>query len=416
MLKKLFLPLTTTIANMRASVVRTFLTILGIVIGIAAVTVVMSAGQSAQNLILDQIRGVGSNLVVVLPGASDENGPPAQAFGVINTEFTNDDLAAIQQPQAAPHVVAISGYVTGSAVVQYKERSGVVTYQGVSPEMIRVENMTIASGRFFTDAENARLSRVVVLGSKRAESLFPPGVDPVGEKISLAGKTFTVAGVLRPRGALGFTNPDDTIFVPLATAQKQLLGIDYLNFARMKVDSEENIAQTKEDIKALLRARHDIRAGEEDDFSVRDLASALAIVSGVTDVVRIFLVVVAAISLVVGGIGVMNVMFIVLTQRLKEIGLRKALGATRGDIALQFLVEAIAVALIGGVVGMCIGIALTWVISLVVIALGYSWTFMITWQAIGIAMGISLAIGIVFGMYPALKASRVSPIEALRYE
>lgn len=400
---------------MRAAKMRTLLTILGIVIGIAAVTVVMSAGKSAQDMILGQIRGVGSNLVGVLPGASDENGPPAQAYGVVDKTLTNADLEALRNTAAVPHVVAAAGYVTGSASMVAAGRTVTGTYQGVSPDLIRVENITVAAGRFLDADDDARMARVAVLGSEVARDLFGT-TDPLERTLDIGGHTFRVIGVLAARGATVFNNPDTTVFVPLLTAQNKMLGISHLNFLRAKVDDEANIAATKEDIRVLLRQRHHLDRGEEDNFSVRDLASAIVTIGNVTGAIRIFLEVVAAVSLVVGGIGVMNVMFIVLSQRIREIGLRKALGATRGDILQQFVLESVAIATIGGVVGIIAGVVITVLIAWGVRLADYDWMLTITWDAIALAFGISVAIGVVFGAYPAHKASRVSPMEALRYE
>ncbi|MCA9364921.1 MAG: ABC transporter permease [Candidatus Moranbacteria bacterium] len=415
MFRLLILSFRNAYANLLASKARTFLTILGVVIGVGAVGVVMSVGASAQNLILDQIRGVGSNLIAILPGASDESGPPASVFGIVTTTLKNGDLDAIRNPRYVSHLGAVSGYVTGNFSLRSAYDTVQSSIQGVSSEYVDVEKTTLSSGRFFTSEENDQLSRVVVLGSERSVELFGER-DPVGSHLKIGNTDFLVIGVLEERGSVAFSNPDMFVFVPLLTAQKILLGTDYLNFIRAKVDREENIDVVREDIRTLLRSRHGLSGPEEDDFSVRSIASALALVSGVTDVLRFFLVGVAAVSLIVGGIGIMNVMFIVLGQRIREIGLRKALGARRRDIFFQFVFEAIFISLCGGLVGFLLGIFVTWFVSIVVVSLGYDWDFLITFDAVLLAFLISMVLGIVFGSYPARRASRVSPIEALRYE
>ncbi len=414
-MRQFFLALKMALQNFLIAKMRMFLTILGIVIGVAAVIIVLSVGSSAQNLILDQIRSIGSNLIGVLPGASDDNGPPAAAFGIITTTLKNEDLEAIDDESNVPHAEFVSGYVTGNAKVIYHGYSSTHNFQGVSPDMHKVENVTIDQGKFFSELDNNRGARVVILGSDIAESLFD-GEEPLGKKIKIDKKVFRVIGVLEKRGASFAGNFDEMIYMPLDTAQKQLLGIDYLNFIRMRVDSENNLDITERDVEEILKSKHNIDDDEEGDFSVRNMASFLDIFNNITDKMKFFLTAVAAISLVVGGIGVMNIMFITLYKRIREIGLRMSFGARRRDIISQFLVESIVISLIGGVLGVILGIGVIYGVAEVADYYELVWTVVIELRIVLWAIGISLLIGIVFGLYPALKASRVSPMEALRHE
>lgn len=399
--------------NLAAAKWRTFLTILGIVIGIAAVQIVMSIGESAQALILGEIRNVGSNLVGVLPGASEEKGPPASVFGIVTTTLKPEDMDAVAKQ--VPHITESVGYVSGTASVKYRDTSFQMSYQGVSAGLPEIENVTVASGRFFTEDENQGLAKVVVLGSARAKDLFGDE-DPIGKRVSLGKINVDVIGVLASRGASSLSNSDQMAYVPLYTAQKLLLGIDYLSFARFKVDNERNLPLVTEEMRRVLRDRHNIEDGEEDDFSIRNTADALKILTTVTDAVRYFLVFVAGISLFVGGIGIMNIMLISLKQRIREVGLRKALGARDHDVWLQFLAEAAFLSIAGGIVGMLFGILVTYVAAIIIQSLGYDWQFLLTFQSVFMAFVIAAVIGIVFGTYPARQAARVSPMEALRYE
>lgn len=415
MFRRLLQSVRVAIRNVSGTKVRTFLTVLGMVIGIAAVFLVMSIGASAQNFIVGQIRDVGSNLIAILPGASDPKGPPASVFGIVTTTFTNRDLDAILLNRRVPHIVTGTGYVTGSAVATFKNESISVSYQGVSSDLPKVENIPLARGRFFSAEEAAGLGRVAVLGASRATDLFA-NEDPLGKRFSLGETSFTVIGILESKGSSGFSNIDTNIYVPLGTAQKILLGIDYLNFARLKVDEEKNISLVTAEIQAILRDRHRIKDGEPDDFSVRNTADAVSTLSAITDVLKYFLAFVAGISLFVGGIGIMNIMLIALKQRIREVGLRKAIGARDADILLQFLAEAVFLSLLGGFFGFALGVILTYLSALGIRAAGYEWEFLLTFQAAAVAFVVSLAVGISFGLYPARRASKVSPMEALRYE
>ncbi|TAK95592.1 FtsX-like permease family protein [Patescibacteria group bacterium] len=408
-------PIKISISNIRAAKFRSFLTTLGIIIGVVSVVVVMAIGAGAQGLILDQVSAVGSNLVGVLPGASEEKGPPSTVFGTIITTLKYKDLQAIRNKSNAPEVTHASGYVTGSATAKYQDASYMVTYQGVSPDLINVENIKLAAGRFFLSEEETNLARVVVLGADRVNDFFP-NVDPIGKEINIKNFNFTVIGTLEKKGASGFSNTDQAVFVPLFTAQKLLLGIDHLNFIRAKVGDPQDVQRGVADIKATLREQHGIKDPADDDFTVRDTAQAISTLSDITNVLKYFLASIAAISLLVGGVGVMNIMLIAVNQRIREIGLRKAVGARNFDIIWQFLIESVVITLMGGILGVVLGILISYLAALIIRALGNNWQFIITWQSVALATSVTFLVGIIFGLYPARKASRVSPMEALRYE
>lgn len=408
-------PVKISFKNIIAAKWRSFLTMLGIIIGVASVIIVMAIGAGAQALILNEVQSIGSNLVGVLPGASDEKGPPASVFGVVVTTLKYDDLQALLRKKNVPNAVDGAGYVTGSAAASYKENSFSSSFQGVSSSLPNVEKVTLKSGRFFSKEEEINLSRVAVLGYNRANDLFP-SVDPVGKSITLKNLNFIVIGVMNEKGSSSFSNPDDLIFVPLFTGQKLLLGINYLNFVRVKIDNEGNLERAVADIKSTIREQHNIKDPANDDFSVRNTAQALSILTNITNVLKYFLVSIAAISLVVGGVGIMNIMLIAVNQRIREIGLRKAVGAKNNNIIYQFLIESVAITLSGGILGIIIGILISYLAAIIIRSLGNTWEFIITWQSVMLATSVTIAIGIIFGMYPARKASKVSPMEALRYE
>lgn len=415
MFNRLFVIFRLASQNLLASKGRTFLTILGIIIGIASVIIVMSVGNSAQSLILDEVRNVGSNLVVVLPGASKEDGPPALAFGIVTTTLVNDDMVAMRKKSNVPHLAFVSGYVQGSAITKYQDRSYQTTIVGVSADMINVENAELDRGRFFSTQDDSEQGRIAVLGSARARDLFGL-VNPIGKIIRIKDLNFTVIGVMKERGSAGFSSPDGNVFVPILTAQNVLFGKDYLTYIRSKVDEEKNIPQTKEDIRKLLRDRHDILYGNEEDFSVRSFDTALGILTNVTNILKYFLVSVAGVSLLVGGIGIMNIMLISLQRRVREIGLRKAIGAMNLDITFQVITESIFVSLVGSFFGIILGVIITFVVARIIQYLGYEWTFLVTPYSLFLAVAISVLIGILAGLYPARFGARISPTEALRYE
>ncbi len=412
---KLSDPLKISYRTLSASKLRFFLTVLGVVIGVASVILVMAIGASAQKLVLSQIENVGSNLIAILPGASEEKGPPASVLGVVTTSLTYDDLEALRVRRNVPHLSAVSGYVTGTGTAEFQSTSLEASFQGVSPDLIGIENIHLASGRFFFPEEEMDLSRVMVLGATRAKELFADR-NPIGETVTLKKISFKVIGVLEERGSAAFSSPDDLIYVPLGTAQKLLLGINYLNFARAKIDNPLNIERSIADMSILLRKRHDMKDNEESDFSIRSTEAALGILTTITDILKYFLLAIASISLLVGGVGIMNSMLISVSQRVREVGLRKAVGAQKNHIILQFLIESSFITIVGGIIGIVCGVLVAYLASIILIKLGYDWQFLVPLSSLAIGFSVSFIIGIVFGLYPAIKASRISPMEALRYE
>lgn len=413
----ILIPVKISFKNLMAAKFRSFLTMLGIIIGVASVIIIFAVGQSAQELILDQIRGVGSNLIGVLPGASDEKGPPASAMGIVVTTLKYDDLLELKKPKNVTGVEAAAGYLMGTATLKSNDEETGVSFTGTTADYLEVESTEVEKGRFISEDEEINLSRVAVLGASLSKDIFGE-VEPLGKKIKIKDYDFTVIGVLEERTSAGFgvSSQDETVFVPLFTAQKLLLGINHLGYIRLKVDSEENIAIAKADVANVLRNQHDIDDPEDDDFSVRDWASAIEIISTVTDAMRYFLLAVGTISLIVGGVGVMNVMLIAVNQRINEVGLRKAVGAKNSDVMVQFLIESATISFVGGVWGIIFGIAVSYLASVIINSLGYDWKFIISPISILVAVSVSVLIGIFFGLYPARKASKISPMEALRYE
>jgi len=414
---KLLNPIRISYKNLLSAKVRSFLTILGIIIGVASVIIIMSIGQSAQRLILDQVSGVGSNLIGILPGNTDEDDPPAAAMGIVVTTLKHDDLEALQKPNNVPELEDAAGYVMGTATVEYENASMAKSFTGTTAGYIKVENAEIEFGRFITTEEEKNLAKVAVLGVTVAKDIFSEE-DPLGKVIRIKDQNFTVIGVFKKRGSSGFGtgSQDDTVFVPVRTAQKLLLGTDHLGFIRAKAKDSSLISSAIANIKTTLRERHNIDDPTKDDFSVRDQASAVTLVTNITNVLRYFLLAIGTISLIVGGVGIMNTMLIVVNQRIREVGLRKAIGARNSDILNQFLVESAAISFLGGIIGITLGIGVSYAVSKIVPLFGYDWQFIISPDSIVVAVGVSILIGIFFGMYPARKASRVSPMEALRYE
>jgi putative ABC transport system permease protein len=396
---------------------RSFLTMLGIIIGVAAVVIIIAIGAGAQSLILSQVQSFGSNLIGVLPGKSESNGPPASVLGVSITTLTLDDATAVANKNNVPHAIAVAPFTRGAGSVNWRDASYDTNFNGTSADLMEVEGGEIAEGRFFTKEEVDGVARVVVLGDTVKDQVFGQ-TDPIGQTVRLKNSLFTVIGVMKKRGTVAFQNYDDLVYLPITTMQKIIAGVHHLGLMRIKVDDEANIDQTISDVEITLRNRHGIKdqSGNNDDFSVRSARDMLDALTAVTDGLKFFLIAMAALSLLVGGIGIMNIMLIRVVERTREIGLRQAVGARRFDIMAQFLAEAVAITLSGGVIGIIIGEIFSVLITIVAQQLGYAWPFSFSLMAIVVAVTVSMTVGLVFGLYPAAKASKLDPIEALRYE
>ncbi|MCW5852395.1 MAG: ABC transporter permease [Anaerolineae bacterium] len=404
--------------GLAANKLRAILTMLGIIIGVAAVIALLAVGQGAQAEITRQIQGIGSNLVVVIPGALQRGGGPAQALGSAAT-LTLDDALALADPANAPRVAAVAPILQLQGQIVYGAENVNSTVVGVTPTFAQVRNVKTVQGRFIDKSDLDSLNRVAVLGAIPTRKLFK-GEDPIGKMIRVQTVPFRVIGVTAERGGGGpFGNTeDDQIYIPLTTAQSRLAALRAAGSGERLVSginvsavSEDQVSAAISDITATLRQRHRLAPGEQDDFSVISQKDLLGAFSQITSILTVFLGAIAAISLLVGGIGIMNIMLVSVTERTREIGLRKAIGARRRDILAQFLIEAITLSVLGGVVGILLGVGIaravdtTGVIQTVVSA-----------ESVLLAVGFSVGVGLFFGIYPAARASRLNPIEALRYE
>jgi ABC-type antimicrobial peptide transport system permease subunit len=390
------------------------LTMLGVIIGVASVIIIISIGDGAQSLILSQVKSLGSNVIGITPGKSEEKGPPAAVYGINITTLTYEDGEAIK---LLPRVTAVSGYVRGSAPVTWRGEQYSPNLNGVTADYLTVEGMEIATGRFFTEAEERGMAKVAVIGYTAVNEIFGQ-TDPIGQTIKIKSQNYEIIGTLARRGTVAFQDNDNQIIVPAKTMQRLVAGVNHLAIMRIKIDNEKYLAEVMDNIRYVLRDRHDIRdqSGESDDFSVRSAAQALDMLTNITNALRFFLAAMASLSLIVGGVGIMNIMLVRVSSRTREIGLRKAVGATHRDIMFQFLVESSSITVSGGLIGIIIGELVSLLIAVIAGALGYDWQFSISIWSILLAFSVSIAVGLIFGLYPARKASRLSPIEALRYE
>jgi putative ABC transport system permease protein len=396
--------------------VRTILTMLGIVIGIASVMILMSLGASAKALIVDQVQGVGSNLIFVVPGASKGSklAAPQSSQGIIIKTLLPADVNALRQE---PSIKRLAPDVRGGARVVFENKDTTITYQGSTPEFFGIRNLTTASGATFTSEDVTGGSRVAVIGSQLAIDLFGAR-QPVGKIIRIKDISFRVVGVLEPKGVGAFgIDQDSLVIVPITVAQKQLLGIDYYNSLSIEAQPQYSIDYVKERITKIIRFSHRITNPDKDDFTIRTQADILSLLGNITSVMTAFLSAIASISLIVGGIGIMNIMLVSVLERTKEIGLRKALGAKNAEIILQFLLESVMLTFVGGIIGTIGGGLLSFLISLAIKSFAQpGWVFQMPMSALVLSATVSTVTGIIFGLYPARQAAKRSPVEALRYE
>ena len=395
---------------LRANKGRSVLTTLGIVIGVAAVIAIVALGEGASAQVVDRLSNLGTNLLQIAPGSSRSGGVQAGA-GTVTTLKEADADAILRE---VPGVLRLSPIVSGNAQVIAGGQNWQTRVQGVRAEYQQIQNWQMAEGGFFGPQEDVGARNVALLGQTVARNLFPGfanGQQVVGEVVRIRNVPFTVAGVLASKGSGPGGDQDDTVLVPFETGQIRLFGPNALNSISVQATDSERLPMMTEQISELLRSRHRLRSSQVDDFTIRNNNDVLETAQGVSQTLTLLLGGVAGVSLLVGGIGIMNIMLVSVTERTREIGIRMAIGARGSDILAQFLTEALVLSLIGGLIGIAAGIA---------VAAGLShfgnWATSIPISAIGLAFGFSAMVGIFFGIYPARKASRLDPIEALRYQ
>jgi putative ABC transport system permease protein len=394
---------------LRRNKTRSLLTALGIIIGIAAVIAVVSVGQGATVMMKAQISSMGNNLVMVFNGSSRTGG--FHGGGGSQQTLTAEDADAIQEE--CPEAVAVSPLIRSGAQIIYKENNWGTSVQGVSASYPDVRNWEVSAGAFFTDSETRSGARVCVLGQTVVENLFA-GEDPIGKTIRIKNMVFRVLGVMARKGSTAWgQDQDDTILMPWTTCRRTIEKSTFNNVSQIMISLRtlEGQDAAEKEINAILRQRHHLSVGTDDDFTIRDMTEMTDTITSVSRLMTVLLTAIASISLVVGGIGIMNIMLVSVTERTREIGLRMAVGARGRDILMQFLVEAIVLSAVGGIIGLALGI-----FAARAVATYNHWPVEISTSSIILALSVSAGVGITFGFFPALRASRLNPIESLRYE
>jgi putative ABC transport system permease protein len=396
---------------------RTALTVLGIIIGTTAVITVLSTGQAIKSLIVGEVESFGSNYIQLetkTPSTkqnSTENAFSMVGGSVITSLKDSDAQAILKHPNVAMYYSGVMGQEVASAKGEIKK----VMIFGTNENFVNIDTSKVGLGRFFTEEENNALARVVVLGAKVKDKIFGES-DAVGQPIKLGKESFQVVGIMERRGASFSLDMDNMVFIPVKTLQKKILGIDYLSFIIAQLKDPSLTDQTAADIKDIMREQHDITDPNKDDFAVTTMQEAMAMLDTIIQGIQILLIALGSISLIVGGVGIMNIMYVSVTERTYEIGLRKAVGAKAKNILSLFLLEALILTILGSVLGVIFGLFISWLVSIIASAQGFDWNFSVSLPGILLALGMSMIIGLVFGLYPARKAARLNPIEALRQE
>jgi putative ABC transport system permease protein len=398
-----------TSSGLLSNKVRTGLTMLGIVIGIASVIAMLAIGNGATDSIQSKIESIGANLVVVSPGAPRTVGTQVRSSRGSENTLTMDDSNAIASQISSAKAVAPS--VTTREQVVAPGTNTNTSIIGTTPSYTEVRDVSIDSGNFFTDDQVTNLDKVAVLGPTTRDDLFGTGADAVGQTIRINGNVFTIIGVTTSKGGSGANSTDDVVYVPITVAQQLFIGNKYVSAINIEAQSSSLVTDVQNQTTDLLLQRHGISDPTKADFSTMNQSDMLSTASSITGTMTALLAAIAGISLLVGGIGIMNMMLTTVTERTREIGLRKAIGAKKGDIRLQFLVESVMLTVVGGIIGIITGVAIAWILTLTGLL-----TAKVSLISVLLSFGVSAIIGIVFGYYPAARASDLNPIEALRYE
>lgn len=393
--------------GMVSNKLRTFLTLLGIIIGVGAVIAMVSLGFGVKESIKDNISKLGSNLLMVSAGGRTATG--ARLAAGEGAHLTFDDMLAIEKQ--VDGIAGISASVNSSYQLVAGNQNWTSRVEGTTPSNFAIQNYELEDGRLFTERDMNSRARVAVIGKTVADNLFP-GDDPVGQIMRIKKAPFQVIGVLKPKGSSGMgQDQDDTVIIPLTTAQNRMMGITHVQRITVQAENENVINDVQAEVEQVLRTRHKIKEGDYDDFTISNMAAIMDTMMATANSITLLLGCIAAISLLVGGIGIMNIMLVSVTERTREIGIRKALGATYNNILLQFLIEAMVIGVVGGFLGVVIGVIASYGISSFA-----GWNTVISWWAIVVAVVFSVGIGLFFGIYPARKAALLDPIDALRYE
>lgn len=400
---------------LRSNLVRSLLTTLGIIIGVLSIVLVVSLGQGAQNLILSEFESIGATAVILRPGRQPTN-PTTLSDTLFSESIKKRDIEALRRKENVPNAISVDPAVLVPGLVTFEDNVYRPTTFGWTANAMReIFHINPAEGSYFTDTDIRDQAKVVLIGSKVKEKLFGAS-DPIGKDISIKDTKLRVIGVFAPKGQVGVFNVDEVVLLPYSTAQN-ILGIKHFHEIFIRADNEQDVDFVVQDVTATMREQHGITDPSKDDFFVVTQKNAVQSISTVTNVLTVFLVAIASISLVVGGIGIMNIMLVSVTERTKEIGLRKAVGATNEDILSQFLIEAIILTIGGGIAGTLLAIGISALAAVIIrTQFALNWHFQLPVGAIIIGISVSTAVGLVFGIFPARKAARKDPIDSLRYE